>query len=738
MNAKIDDNDLFNASHLMIIKSYTIFCSVLIFESLLLGWEKWALILIVLALSISWTLHIKKIFSNYVRLWIYSFLMMLTYFFYGMHLTSTFDLAIVTAAVIIIFIMTGDKNLVILCQFTYYLTFVLDLIKMIRLGAIIDRLFITRSLLHLGMVTMIGWVGITIIRRWQEVLDKSHREIEALKDATERFNDILVNVSHELRTPINAIKGISEFCMNNVSDPELKKDISEINDAGRRIGNQIEDIIDYSEIDRNTLVNNFEDYRLSELMNSLTKELKKELSRNVELIVDYDPDIPEVLNSDPDKVKKILWHLAENGIKYTSKGSVSLKLSGKKNGDIFNLLVLVEDTGIGFDDEQKEKIFNAYYQKESGRTRTANGLGLGLAVANGFVSSLGGSLFLESELDKGTTVKVELPQKIVKEASLNQVVSSENLTVVKNEDSTGDVYTFDPGSDKVHALVVDDEPMNLTVADMLLKRFGVDIATALSGKEAVELCKENDYDIIFMDFMMPQMDGVEAMKQIKNNRHDKGAFLPVIALTANTSSSSKEKLLSAGFEGFLGKPLDTDELLQILRQALPGRTFEVKEDVPAADALDSSSASEENYPLDLSTGLGISYIDTAQGLRYCRDDLEFYKILLSQFASEEVAKKTDLENAFFNRDPKNFEIHAHALKSTSKMIGAASLSEEARLFEYNAKSGALPKEDEFAAFLKKYSQICDEIRNKLQLSGEENVSMDEDDEILEFLPGGGN
>ena len=275
MLKKTMHNEIFQTAHLMILLSYTLFATVLIGESLLLGWEKWALMLIGLGVVSGWLMHIMHILSEHQRLWLNSAMMMVAFFFYGIHQTSTFDLAVVMAAVIMMYTMTGQKLLITLCQITYYVTMTYELNTMTQAGVEFDALFVTRTLLHLWMIFMICWFSRTIIDKWTRVLNRSHREIEQLTDASDRLNDFLANVSHELRTPVNAVVGLTGICIDKVKDKEILSDLHAVRDAGDRVAEQISDILDYSEIDRGGLALNEEDYMLASVLSDLVTELRQ-------------------------------------------------------------------------------------------------------------------------------------------------------------------------------------------------------------------------------------------------------------------------------------------------------------------------------------------------------------------------------------------------------------------------------------------------------------------------------
>ena len=252
--SRTTENDLFESSHLTILISYTVFATILVIESLLLGWERWALLLIIAGISVAWVLHIRHNTPSAIRLWLYAVLMMGCYFFYGIHKTSTFDLALVMAAIIMIHTMTGKKSLITLCQFTFYLTMAYELTVMVQSGEVFDVLVISRCALHVIMIFFIGRFSRSIIDKWLEVLNRSQDEVEQLKGATEHLNDFLANVSHELRTPVNAIIGLTGLCIDKSRHREVEGDLIAVRDSGRKVAEQISDILDYSEIDRKKAV----------------------------------------------------------------------------------------------------------------------------------------------------------------------------------------------------------------------------------------------------------------------------------------------------------------------------------------------------------------------------------------------------------------------------------------------------------------------------------------------------
>ncbi|MCR5054367.1 MAG: response regulator [Lachnospiraceae bacterium] len=837
MKRNLERNELFQTSHMMILISYTIFSVVLMSESLIMSWEKWALVPITLALLFSWMLHIRQSLTDNVRIWTYSLLMMCTFFFYGIHQTSTYDLAPVMTAVIMLYTMTGMKSLILLCQVTYFITMGYGLISMYAMGMEFDSLVVTRTMLHVAMVIMVGWISRVIIEKWGQVLLKSKEEIHELTDATNRLNDFLANVSHEIRTPINAVIGLTGVCIEKEEREEIRRDMEAVNEAGKKVGQQISDILDYSEIDRKRLARNDEDYMLSSLLNDLVMQLRPYKKPGVELIIDVDPAIPSVLNSDASKLKKILWHLISNGLKYTKEGGVYVRIYPVEQSYGINLCIEVTDTGIGMDDEEKERVSEGFYQANSGRARSSAGLGLGMAIVAGFTASLGGFYSIDSKEGTGTTVRVSVPQKVVDDAgnmsirnrdkiciggylhfdkfkeprvrdyynrmvgnivrglgvtmhrvdnldNLRKLADSVNLThlfVGEEEYKSGsDVIEelardmlisvvadagFEPvegsrvsviekpfycfpvvgflnrsiddkeDSEKkmmlqdVRALVVDDEPMNLTVAKGVFTRYGMVVETAASGPESLEMIRENDYDIVFMDHMMPGMDGVEAMKLMRADKTRDRRDMPIVALTANAVSTAREMFMKEGFDGFVSKPIELVELERVLKNVLPASCITYVD--ADAEAPKKPSGNKEIPKTDQPAADTV--LDTETGLHYCQNDEDFYHELLQQYLDESSEKKNGMKKYFEEKDFENYKILVHALKSTSKMIGATALSEKAKIMEDLAKQGGA----KITSFMHddlmgNYEKILSDIRNLV--SGRSQDEPSDDDEILEFAP----
>ncbi len=854
----VNNNELMLSSHMMMIVSYTIFSVILIIETFVMDWEKYAVFMIIGGVVASWILHIRQVGQDTLRPWIIATLMMATFFFYGSHTTSTYDLAIVISVVMLLYTMTGMHSLVTFCQVTYYVTMIYEIFALLNEGTVFDPLMISRTILHFAMVTMVGWISRTIINRWNDVLLKTEEEINVLSETANRLNDFLANVSHEIRTPINAILGMCDMGLDEEDDPEKRSRLVSIEGAGKRIGEQISDILDYSEIDKSDLTNNCEDYMLSSVLNDIVNELTPYMKKHIELIIDVEASIPSVMNTDVGKLKKIIRHLISNGLKYTNDGGVYVHFSAIPHDYGINLCIEVRDTGIGMSAEQLEKIYENYYKADSGRARKTGGLGLGMPIVHGFVRSLGGFMTVSSTPDVGTTVKVSIPNKVIDPGECMSVADRENIslgaylhfekysnpsvreyynTMVRNivtglkvsmhrvdnaeslhaltdskrlthlfagpEEYNGSVSFMEELAKKIivtviadpkeldlppdsrvrvmpkpfycfpvvgvlnsklgddivedgrvtfpgaRVLVVDDEPMNLIVSNGMFKTYGCVVTTCESGAEAIELCRENEYDIIFMDHMMPVMDGIEAMKRIRSDQARGKVITPIIAFTANAVSTAREMFKSEGFDGFVSKPVDRIELERVMKRVLPPGIVSVedvvrKQEADAGTSVESEvkapekSSEKVSVPdeTDMFARLANVGVDTKTGLHYSGGDREFFITLLQQYVKESSAKKKMMRDALESGNLEDYAIQAHSIKSTSKMIGAMELSEKARLLETAGKEGNRSYiDDNQEEMIAMYEKVLAAI--KPEGAGPEPEGDNEEDEgVLEFSPDG--
>ncbi|MCR5432618.1 MAG: response regulator [Lachnospiraceae bacterium] len=871
-NSPDKQHTLFRASHMLILVSITIASAALALMGAILGWEKWPMIPIFASIIFCWFIHIQQVFTDMQRITIYSVVVMGMIFYYGIHPTSTFDLSVTACFGILLCATTGVKKLISFCVVTFCVTFAYNVITVLSADpGQLDALMVSRIIYHPIIVLVIGWLGRTLIDLWARVLKHSKLEIDHLTEATGRFNEFLTKVSHEIRTPINAVLGLSGIAIERSEDKEQLANLEKIRSAGKRVAEQISDILDYSEIDRQNFAINSEDYMLASVLHDLVMEIRAYHKKEVELIIDVDPTIPAMLRTDISKLKTIIWHLTTNALKFTNEGGVYLRITSTPQEYGINLIFEFSDTGCGMTEDTISKLFDGYYQAHNTYTRSTGGLGLGMAIVNGYVAALGGFLNINSTPGEGTTIRVTIPQQVVDPTGcisvrnpaglvvggflnfekyyspmvrdyynhmvldivkglnvhLHRVDTVENLRRLNSsirmthlfvgekeykenreylEELAANLYVTVVASDtgvlpagsKVHlmekpfycfpvaevlnrnilddfsdrymychgvrALVVDDEPLNLTVARDILERYDITVSTAGNGPEAIDMCSQDTYDIIFMDHMMPGMDGIETMRRIRSDVLGVWKSVPMVALTANAVSTAREAFRAAGFDGFVAKPIDIMELERVLKLVLPKSvvTFEErphsrrKSNRPGVLPKDSSSAGQNETtpdnsvstneqtagsdPFDVYAPLRNLGVDIAQGLLYCQNDDEFYRSLLVQFAGEAGDKRVNLEKFFADKNLAEYSILVHALKSTAKMIGAPELSEKARALEEASKAGDLSKvEAGHSDAMNDYKVLTDTILKIFGESEESNGSGDDstessDDDALEFTP----
>ncbi len=806
----MNDQEKQRAAHLLILLCYTVLSCVLIGESLLMGWETWAVVLLPIGVIAGWMLHIRNRLSMDVRLDIYIVLMMLVYFFYGIHETSMFDLAPVMITVMVLCSSTEKYSIIKICMFTYYLTMAYDFFLVMDSFADAEEapLFISRLLLHLMLVYMAGWLLKVMVQRRVKERKTTEDMIARLEEINQRTEDFLANVSHELRTPINAVTGISCVMLKNEEDPEKKKDIFTIQMAGQRLFGQIEDILDYTEIDNEKISISEEAYMVSSIVNDVISENQmQEREYMPELIFDLDAAMPAVLLGDGKKIKKILRHLVNNAVKFTKKGGAYVRIHALRKDYGVNLCITVSDTGEGISGEELEKITEGFYQTDGGRSRRAGGLGLGLPIVAGMVSYMEGFMQIKSKEGCGTMVSVSIPQKIADhkpmitlknrerlclacflkpekyetpevrdyynetithmiegmDVSIHRVFNIDELKALTGiyqishlfigaqeyeESSTlfedladrmtvivvADKHFVPPCDTKtkllrkpfyclpianmlnteevrddfsfgekrmlcpdVKVLVVDDEPMNLMVAEGILKEYEMQVKTVHSGMAALELCEKEDFNLIFLDHMMPEMDGVETLKRLRRILADSERNATIIAFTANAVSGAREMFFEEGFDEFVSKPIEIVELERVLRNILPKSAVQYADkeykternmdcrggEQPEGIREQPSSDQGKQWKTDL---LEKSGIHTKTGLQYCLDNTEFYDELLIKFASDADGKQEDIGRFYEQKDWENYCIVVHALKSTARMIGAEALSDLAKGLEDAAKN----------------------------------------------------
>lgn len=385
--------------------------------------------------------------------------------------------------------------------------------------------------------------------------------------ANEAMSNFLANMSHEIRTPINAVLGMDEMILRESEDERIIEYARTIEGAGRTLLSLINDILDFSKIEAGNMEIVKADYELSSVLNDVVSMIRvKAQQKNLELMVDVNPSTPEHLYGDEMRLRQIMINVLNNAVKYTKKGSVTLKLSFDQAGaDIINLVISITDTGVGIREKDMEKLFGKFHRLDQNKNRTVEGSGLGLAIVHNLLELMDGSIDVKSVYGEGSTFTITLPQKVVSDEAVGDFRDKAGKT---SEEQPKYKESFRAPDAKV--LVVDDTPVNVVVVKNLLKKTQVQVDGAGSGMECLNKAQGEKYDLIFLDYRMPMMDGIETLKRLREIPDNPNMDTPVVALTANAISGARERFIKEGFDDYMTKPIDVESLEKTLLSYLPG------------------------------------------------------------------------------------------------------------------------------------------------------------------------
>lgn len=650
-------------------------------ESVLMGWEFWVPPLIVIATVALWVMQIADKPDYGIRKVCYFIYAILTLFYHGVHESSLFDVAVVVMFTMAVYSFLNAVYMLNGLLTEFFILMGIQFVLATSSSRVFDALDISRIMLHSCVVLLVYFCCVRIVKDRAERIMSESSKVERIEAVDADMEDFLTNISHELRTPVNVVNGMSEMLIKKNAGSEAVS----IKTAGIRLAYQIEDIQDYTECKRNKVILEENDYMSISLINDVVSSFRLiENEKKLDLVVDLDPMVPARMYGDVKKIHKIIRHLLANAIKFTRHGGINVKMFAENTDYGVNLCIEMTDTGIGMDRKAIASLSQGMYQVNKKRNRSSGGIGLGLFIVYGFAHRMGGFVKIESELRKGTTVRVTIPQKVADKnpclalpgsfsgdlvfhvradkykiprvrdfyrtmaANLATGIhvplySAQNIKEIEHlkekldvsfifmgqeeyeanpeyfdELSRGDIVvavsasadfkprkgsgvvimpkplyaypvikllnegknagTFEsevsdcrPILRNVRALVVDDEPMNLVVAAGLFSEYEMIIDTADSGKDAIAKFRENEYDVVFMDHMMPEMDGVEAMKWIKAIAAEQNRSTIVIALTANAVSGAREMFMKEGFDGFIAKPINIADFERVMVRVLSCR-----------------------------------------------------------------------------------------------------------------------------------------------------------------------
>lgn len=848
--------------HLLLAGVVTVFSVILIMLTIVMSWELWMVPLIMLSNFSVWFLHIGRLGSGIFYESLCAGLLMIEFFFFGVHRSSLFDMPAVACVMVLVLFMLDKKRMLYIIGILY----VLGLLYHYLVLRTITYNMETQDLLRLGIGGAVTGGSVLLARYWINRRREQRRSYESafaeLETAGRQNAVFLSNVSHELRTPINMVIGISEVTLGKDISPEIRSNMQSIQLAGKRLSNQINNMLDYTEIVEGTLTSSKEEYMITSVLNDvITMTAMQGSSHQLEMVFDIDPNVPAVLIGDAEKISHVLKILVENALKFTDEGGINVCIGSRQESYGINLTIDIYDTGIGMTDSQLTQMYDTFYQADSGSSRFAGGLGLGIPIARGLLNVMGGFIHFDSDGQQGLQAHIAVPQGVADGAPCITLANADQLCIacyfrpdkyscdevrgyydrlilhlVEGLDIEGyQAHNFEgllklqrtyelthvfmaqeeyeenreyyekladtlkvvviaereyslsqdskllaihkpfsalsvvnllngeveeAGFEEaqaagrkpfscvgVNALAVDDEEMNLVVAKGVLGSYGIQVETCLSGKEAVERCRNTSYDIVFLDHMMPGFDGVETLKRIREINGGMYQDLPVIALTANTISGAREMFRNEGFTEFIPKPIERAVLERVLRKVLPKDHIQYgTESAGRKNAAAESDSTKEaapgagsDMPKETAPGAGSDMpketvpetgsdmpkeaqtydpaspygqleqagINVEMGLAFCCGEDEFYEEMLRMFSSQCAEKKDEIISLYESSNWADYAVKVHALKSTSLTIGAEELSARAKELEMAGKSEDIEFiRENHPALMLMYEEVC--------------------------------
>lgn len=566
-----------------------------------------------------------------------------------------------------------------------------------------------------GVILGLGLLFLLImaaLKTGQDILGVEEEKQQVIRASASK-EKFLANMSHEIRTPINTVIGMNEMILRENQDEEIQEYARNIQRASKMLLSLVNDILDFSKIEAGKLEIVENSYQLSSLLNDEIHVLEaKAERRNLEVRLNIDKDLPSVLKGDEIRIKQILTNLLTNAVKYTKKGQITFSVQGEwsDSGD-FALRMSVADTGEGIKEEDLGKLFDSFTRLEEKKNRAIEGTGLGLNITKHLVEGMGGEIQVQSVYGKGSLFTVRIPQEVLSFQTVGDLQEA-----YEKEIREGITYRESFHAKEASVLAVDDNEMNLAVLKGLLKETEIRLDTAQGGEECLALCRKKKYDLILMDHMMPEPDGIETLHLLREDEKGLNMETKVIALTANALAGVKEEYVKEGFADYLSKPVEAGKLELMLKKHLPQElvTYEAVQ-LPKEEQTHTKELKHQKKPAPQKEE---GRIDRALGVSYCDGNEEMYLEILKVYYEQSEKYSKDLREFYEKRDWKSYEILVHALKSNSMSIGAKSFSEEAKRQEMAAKEG---KEElihrDFEKFCQDYQAVLEEVSGLLQIEG---------------------
>lgn len=574
------------------------------------------------------------------------------------------------------------------------------IVELVLINTTIER--VQGGSMILGLYVLFGFAIFQQLIEIKEIqLDRDRANEEGI--AKTKF---LASMSHEIRTPINSILGMNEMILKESRDPDILNYAGIINDSGTLLLSIINDVLDVSKISNDMEEIVSANYDPAKMFDTAADMLRANASKKGLMVKIGKPrNLPEMLCGDEKRIAQIMINLLSNAVKYTEEGTVSFTGECFENKDEYVLCFYISDTGIGIKDEDKENIFDPFHRLDLRKNQNIQGTGLGLAIVRKLVEKMNGEINVESVYGKGTTFSVRLPQKPMEEDTIEKY----NLGNSSEDDNLEriDANYIAP---EAKVLEVDDNMTNQIVVKQFLKETGAQLDLASGGMEALRLCKVNKYDVILMDHMMPDPDGIETMHLIKSEEDSLNRDTPIIVLTANALVGSKAMYEAEGFDNYLSKPVESDRLRKMVRKYLPDDKVMYKPKKRAGD-----EAAVEKVSADTPAAPAEAPVDIPALLARFDNQQATVNLILEEVIKEGERKIPLLKDLVAGEDIKRYAVEAHGIKGVMASSCIPHLSATAKAHELAAKGDNFDYvRENIDIFVNEYEEVLDYIREYLK------------------------